>query len=303
MAAESIMHLGHFGRISFLRMGNALVTHAHPQAHLIIKLAGADLRFEVAGESCVLVRGQALLINSWEPHAYCHLEGAEAPSVFATYLEPDWLARACGDRRIAFSKRLVPIAMEQEAALGQLRDALRDRALRSQDAIEAALTALVQSLSGSQALLPDQEQRPRIGDHRIRRSLTLLEENFEEFRSMAAVARLSGLSRDHFFALFKQHTQLTPHVYFNMCRMEAAIRGLVRTDMRILDIATELGFSAQSNFTRFFKEHAGVSPRDFRRARLAENGLRRGFYQRHAPLIEMSSSDLLTPRLAVPRAG
>ncbi len=37
------------------------------------------------------------------------------------------------------------------------------------------------------------------------------------------------------------------------------------------DVAFDLGFSAPSNFSRFFKEHIGVSPSTFRRAAIGQS--------------------------------
>jgi AraC family transcriptional regulator len=35
---------------------------------------------------------------------------------------------------------------------------------------------------------------------------------------------------------------------------------------RIADVSAELGFSAQSNFTRFFQQQVGIPPSEYRRA-------------------------------------
>jgi AraC-like DNA-binding protein len=39
----------------------------------------------------------------------------------------------------------------------------------------------------------------------------------------------------------------------------------------VVALADDLGFSAHSNFTRFFQQHTGIAPRQFRRA-LAQVG-------------------------------
>ena len=45
-----------------------------------------------------------------------------------------------------------------------------------------------------------------------------------------------------------------------------AITRLSTTDTKIADVSAELGFSAQSNFTRFFLNQVGASPSEYRRS-------------------------------------
>jgi AraC-like DNA-binding protein len=44
------------------------------------------------------------------------------------------------------------------------------------------------------------------------------------------------------------------------------MRRLIKREESLTSVALDLGFSAPSNFSRFFKEHTGVTPSAFRRA-------------------------------------
>jgi transcriptional regulator GlxA family with amidase domain len=79
------------------------------------------------------------------------------------------------------------------------------------------------------------------------------------------IAKLSGLSRPHFNHLFRHCTGVSPAVYGNALRIEAAVGTLRQQQQHIASISDQLGFSAQSNFTRFFQQHTGTSPNQFRR--------------------------------------
>ena len=57
---------------------------------------------------------------------------------------------------------------------------------------------------------------------------------------------------------------MTPHVYVNLLRMELAVNSVVHTDDSLATVGDTLGFSAQGHFTRFFRDHAGVNPSEFR---------------------------------------
>lgn len=80
-----------------------------------------------------------------------------------------------------------------------------------------------------------------------------------------SVARAVGLSRPHFFKLFKKQLGVTPNVYLNTLRSERAIDELVNTDKTVTSIAYDLGYSSQASFTRFFASNVGIAPSEYRR--------------------------------------
>jgi len=51
-------------------------------------------------------------------------------------------------------------------------------------------------------------------------------------------------------------------------RFEKAVRLLAQPDVRLLDVAFELGYSEAANFSRAFRRWTGVAPSEFRRQRL-----------------------------------
>ena len=104
-------------------------------------------------------------------------------------------------------------------------------------------------------------------DRRIRRSIEVMHSRLSEHIGLETLARSVGLSRQHFFDLFRRCTTLTAerlleHAAHGTGGGPSSVRGL----RPIHDIAADLGFSAQSNFARFFRDHQGVSPRAYRNA-------------------------------------
>jgi AraC-like DNA-binding protein len=51
-----------------------------------------------------------------------------------------------------------------------------------------------------------------------------------------------------------------------MLCIESAIAKLSSGSRKIAEVSAELGFSAQSNFTRFFQQQVGIPPSEYRRA-------------------------------------
>ena len=79
---------------------------------------------------------------------------------------------------------------------------------------------------------------------------------------MAAISRLSP---NYFVWLFKRATGLPPHQYVIARRVERVKQLLqTRSDLSLAEVAAEVGFSDQSQFSHHFKRLLGVTPRQFR---------------------------------------
>jgi AraC family transcriptional regulator len=106
----------------------------------------------------------------------------------------------------------------------------------------------------------------RFEDSRIRRAIALLRARPNKDMNMDEVASQVGLSRSRFYDLFQLCTGRSPRAYLDMLCVETAISRLASGRAKIADVSAELGFSAQSNFTRFFLHQVGIPPSEYRRA-------------------------------------
>jgi transcriptional regulator GlxA family with amidase domain len=105
-----------------------------------------------------------------------------------------------------------------------------------------------------------------ISDYRIRKAVGVIAERAATRFDVSEVAREVAMSRPHFFEVFRRSLGITPNAYRNVLRMERAYRSLLESPLAVNRIATELGFSAHADFTRFFRTNHGVSPDDYRGA-------------------------------------
>lgn len=266
---------GDFGRVALLDMDRSLVRHAHPHCHVLIKVSGADTQFSVGEEMVALTDQQAVLVNAWVPHAYVHDPLQPRTTILALYIEPQWLSTF----RSNWSSATAPSLFERPG--GQLSPGIRELAMNlanvmvsepgaisTQEALLADLMIAVmerftpwQTASHSWSALTAERARM---DWRIRRAIDLLRESPGKPIDLDGVAKESGLSRAHFYRLFQRSTNLTPNVYLNMLRMELAVRSVVDTSDSLTKVSCVLGFSAPAHFSRFFRDHAGAAPSEFR---------------------------------------
>ncbi|HHY58568.1 MAG TPA: helix-turn-helix transcriptional regulator, partial [Chloroflexi bacterium] len=62
----------------------------------------------------------------------------------------------------------------------------------------------------------------------------------------------------------KQQTGHSPIAYFNQLKMQHACTLLTITGLSVKEVAHALGYADAYYFSRLFKQHIGVAPRQFR---------------------------------------
>ncbi len=103
-----------------------------------------------------------------------------------------------------------------------------------------------------------------LGDARLARALTAVHERPGEDWSVAALARLAGMSRSAFSARFRQVLGLTPAEYVIQWRLERACV-LLRQGRPLGWVADALGYSGHAALSRVFRQRRGLSPRQWLR--------------------------------------
>jgi AraC-like DNA-binding protein/ligand-binding sensor protein len=82
--------------------------------------------------------------------------------------------------------------------------------------------------------------------------------------SLAEICRTLNVSTFHFCRTFKQTTGLTFVEYLSRVRIEKAKSLLHKSDLRVSEIAYEVGFQSITHFNRVFRKIVGYSPTVFR---------------------------------------
>lgn len=260
---------GRFGRVALLDMNQNLVTHAHRHCHVLLKAGGSDAAFEVRGRLNPLTDTSAVLVNTWEPHAYVHPAGAPPTLILALYIEPAWLAEIdvgfrCSGQPGFFAAPCVAVPPELARHVERLAYSLAHDAGMEQGSLLGLMCGIVSRFSRWRMLRVPAHPSPRVADFRVRRTLDWLEQNPAEQLDGRRLAGVAGLSRAQFYARFREETSLTPSLYRNIVRMEHAIRILSAGRRPMGEVSAELGFAAQSHFTRFFRQHLGITPTEYR---------------------------------------
>ena len=263
---------GPYGRVCLYSIDRAMVPHAHREGHLIFHVEGPPGAVVVDGDAWPLSPGQAVAVSPWQAHYYQPLH-AEAPTLtLVLYLRPAWFLDVA--RRATASLRFGRVGIEVTDHLARLVF-ITAHAMLNPDFDDPSLEDRIGTLT--QAAFDQSWQwtergsaftGPLLGqrDFRIRKALRLLQDELGEVRDLDGVAREVGLSRPHFFKLFRTQVGVTPNIYLNALRMERAIEQLAGTAQAVADIGFDLGFSSQASFSRFFIANGVVAPSAYRRS-------------------------------------
>ena len=267
--AISVLH-GEFGRAAIYALDRPVGTHAHREGHLAFFLGGEPGGMTVGKSSAFITPDHAVAVSPWQPHSFDSELKDDACLCRVLYIKPVWFLdnTSSAPLPLSFGASQLRITREIHETTQRLVGVLLDD--DSHDLFEGLLYELTNASfratwSSKPAPDPMEMARWRFSDHRVRRAARLMQENYAVDTEMSDVARESGLSRPHFFKLFKKQMGVTPNVYMNTLRSEQAIRELLTRDKTVTDIAFDLGFSSQASFTRFFTTNVGIPPSEYRR--------------------------------------
>ena len=98
----------------------------------------------------------------------------------------------------------------------------------------------------------------------IRRAKEYVANHLSDPIRLNNISRALNISTFHFCRTFKQATGLTFMTYLNHVRIEKAKILLANHDLRISEIAYDVGFQTLTHFNRTFRKLVGCSPTDHR---------------------------------------
>ncbi|MBR7104925.1 MAG: helix-turn-helix domain-containing protein [Lentisphaeria bacterium] len=101
--------------------------------------------------------------------------------------------------------------------------------------------------------------------HRLGQLISRLESCYKEEWTIARMSRLVSMAPSTLIPVFKKVTGYSPVDYLIRVRLSKAAELLSREELSISDISRECGFADSNYFSRQFRCHYGVSPRDYRR--------------------------------------
>lgn len=125
-----------------------------------------------------------------------------------------------------------------------------------------SLSQLLHIICGSIVEIENVKSRSR---HEIRSAIQWIKDNMKLPISLPIIADQVGLSPQYISRLFREETGTSVTQYITQVRMEKAVELLKQTNMKVYEIAEEVGIPSYRYFTVMFRNWTGVSPTDYKR--------------------------------------
>jgi AraC family transcriptional regulator len=185
-------------------------------------------------------------------------------------LDPQHLSQIASESVNADRVELLPIFAQDDPIIYQISALLQAEVASAEgssriyaDGLTTALSAhLLRRYCTVKPVLKNYENG--LSQRNLQLSIDYIKAHLAEDLSLDDIAAQVGISRYYFCQLFKRSTGMSPYQYVIKCRIDRAKELLLfRQDCSIADVAFQVGFSSQSQFTKHFKRLVGTTPKKF----------------------------------------
>ena len=94
-----------------------------------------------------------------------------------------------------------------------------------------------------------------------------IEQHIRSRLTLECIAEYSAFSKYHLHRVFRAITGTSLMEYVRARQLAHTLKELLTTDLRMIDIAMEFGFSHEQSFTRAFKKTFGITPSEYRKTK------------------------------------
>nr|NNM89336.1 helix-turn-helix transcriptional regulator [Bacilli bacterium] len=254
--------------------------HWHEETEFVLVTRGA-VNIQVGTDSYIVHRGQGILINREEVHAFTEADSEES-ECYAVVFDLALLLSSSSYDRLQH-QYLRPIIQEDWffptyikgettvdiAILSHLQEIVRvfpDCAAFEMTIKGHMLLIMAVLLESNQMVfykIVDTVKSSNMA--RMKLALDYIGKHYQEKIRLKDLAEQLAVSEGHMSRLFKQMTQKTIIEFINDLRVNEAAKLLQSTDKSVVEISNEVGFEDPSYFNRVFRMIKKCSPSQFRR--------------------------------------
>ncbi|MEM8779739.1 MAG: AraC family transcriptional regulator [Cyanobacteria bacterium P01_G01_bin.49] len=211
--------------------------------------------------------GQCYVVPTGQPHGLALDRGGELVNF---YLSPEFIATSIPETTEGRSLEILEFNISDDPLIRQLAATVRtDRLLHGVSNklfLESVMNVLAVHLVNSYAI--SKISIPKVGKlptHLLVKVQEYIEANDTSKIAIADLANLTGYSSVHFTRMFKKATGQTPREYLMNHRTNKAKQLLANTELSIVDVAYESGFSSHAHFSTQFRRLVGTTPQAYRK--------------------------------------
>ncbi|WP_199619520.1 helix-turn-helix transcriptional regulator [Paenibacillus alkalitolerans] len=247
--------------------------HMHPYYEMYYLLSGERSYF-IKDRTYDIRKGDLVLIDRYEIHKTTDL-GVPDHERIVIYFDESFARRQFGQEAdsllAAFSsgRPVFRFSMQRQLEAQRLSlkllSELKDRPFGFVlSLIHTAAELLLLAARSVHEMEESDDGQPSSLNEKMTEIVRHINTNYAEPLSLQSVAERFFISPYYLSRMFKEKTGFPFTLYLNLARVREAQRLLRETDMKIIDIASFVGFDNFSHFGKTFKKLTGTSPRTYR---------------------------------------
>ncbi|MEO7700684.1 MAG: AraC family transcriptional regulator [Opitutus sp.] len=247
---------------------NFWAEHEHSDTKIIVFFDGAPFDFTWRDSNSVaynrnIAPGEVVFIRERVRHSWWLRRSADIATIF---LSPRYLANLglCAVKNLQVVS--LTTLIRQAPMLAHLEQEMRMLCLNDGDVEHDYVTSLGLIFS-LQLLHAEAKSRGVVMEKAVglesdilRRVVTYIHDHLDCKLPVEELAEQARLTRAHFIERFKQSTGLPPHRYVVRERVLKALRLLLTTRAKLIDVSLECGFADQTHFANCFFDMLGYLP-------------------------------------------
>jgi AraC-like DNA-binding protein len=236
-------------------------SHSHPEFSIGIIKSGSTC-LSIDQERTILKPDDMIIIEPNKVHA-CNPIESQPRSYYMLYIDNHW---CCEHLSTLYGYPVTRFICEQQTVKNEngwnhlINELLHGDPQTLVIEINQKLTEL---LSRHCSPINHSEQSDKLA-YQVKNCLL---ENIENPPTLDVIAARLGRSKEAMIRCFKLRFGITPKSFLNNNRIEKA-KILLRSGTNIVDAATEVGFSDQSQFHRAFVKYTASTPRQYQQANI-----------------------------------
>ncbi|MGN1345333.1 MAG: helix-turn-helix domain-containing protein [Eubacteriales bacterium] len=254
--------------------------HTH-EFYEVVYVADGFTLHSSGGRVNMLVTGDLFFVRPGEEHSYINAYRTKLYNLLFTSdalgSELSELARLpgldimfCGGDAENNGTRLIHVSMNERHSVESLLEKIQGERLARRVGWQTLLHAHLVSFLIRYARMYEAQW-----DHLTQSSndyygyiykiLSYVNDNYARPITTSELAEITGLSPDYMARKFKQALNMSPAEYVRRFRIARAMELLCTSDLPIVEVARQTGFSDISLFSRVFKQAVGLPPAAYRK--------------------------------------
>lgn len=259
-------HLNDFYNIDVIQginVGRPFPKHSHSGICLGVINRGTRI-YSIDKRELYVDKGKAFVLNEGEVHSFKALNKGTHDYMCICF-DKRCLINILGDIKHKILKGLLFSSIIDDSHLYMLINKFCSNLLNESIDLESEVLFLriIEQLNINHSSSICSSKRI-FNEHRTVKLLReYIQDNYKDNISINQLSEISGLSPYYLIRLFSNEYGFAPHCYQNNIRIKKVKELLIDGEMRMSDIALEVGFADQSHMIKHFKNSVGITPSQY----------------------------------------